>query len=131
MPNESSSLATNTTNGLYPIRDFILTKKSATGNVLFIVPDYEELKYVYEIAWDIDTFDLIDCYAIVQKFTGQAISSDFYVDYAKSKKVSLAQALKYMIYANSVGMKTMYYLNSRIGVGKSALQDAYCEGCGV
>lgn len=131
MPNESSSLATNTTNGLYPIRDFILTKKSATGNVLFIVPDYEELKYVYEIAWGIDTFDLIDCYAIVQKFTGQAISSDFYVDYAKSKKVSLAQALKYMIYANSVGMKTMYYLNSRIGVGKSALQDAYCEGCGV
>lgn len=131
MPNESSSLATNTTNGLYPIRDFILTKKSATGNVLFIVPDYEELRYVYEIAWDIDTVDMIDCYAIVQKFTGQAISSDFYVDYAKKRTVSLTEAMQYMIYANSVGLKTMYYLNSRVGVGKSALQDAYCEGCGV
>lgn len=131
MPNESSSLATNTTNGLYPIRDFILTKKSPSGNVLFIVPDYDELKYVYQVAWDIDTYDLIDCYAIVQKFTGQTISSDFYVDYSKEKKVSLTQALQYMIYANEMGMKTMYYLNSRVGVGKSALQEAYCEGCGV
>lgn len=131
MPNESSSLATNTTNGLYPIRDFILTKKSPSGNVLFIVPDYEELKYVYQTAWDVDTFDMIDCYAIVQKFTGQAISSDFYVDYSKNKKVSLTQALQYMTYANKMGMKTMYYLNSKVGVGKSALQEAYCEGCSL
>ena len=133
MPNESSSLATNTTNGIYPIRDFILTKKSATGNVLFIVPDYEELKYMYEIAWNTPTRDLIDCYAIFQKFTGQAISADFYINYAKlvGNKVSAKEFMMDTLYAWRMGMKTQYYVNSMVGVGSSSLQEAYCEGCGV
>lgn len=132
-PNESSSLASGTTNSIYPIREGILFKKSASGSVLFIAPDWEELEYVYQKAWDVPTKDLVDCYAIIQKFTGQSISSDFYVDYTrmKVKKVSMAEQLKLLLYCAKMGMKTRYYTNFRVGVGKAALQEAYCEGCGV
>lgn len=153
MPNESSSLATNTTNGLYPIRDHILFKKSPQGSVLFISPDYEDLKEFYTPAWDVDTLDLIDVYSIVQKFTGQAISADFYLDYEKlpDGKMSLRDQLSYLIYSTKMGLKTWYYLNSKVGAGKSLTdslkekkekprveedtpttdQDSYCEGCSL
>ena len=121
MPNESSSLATNTTNGLYPIRDHILFKKSPQGSVLFIAPDYDELKEFYTPAWKVATKDLIDLYALVQKFTGQGISADFYLDYdaMPDGKISVKEQLGYMIYATKVGMKTWYYLNSKVGAGQS------------
>ena len=121
MPNESSSLATNTTNGLYPIRDHILFKKSPQGSVLFIAPDYDDLKDYYTPAWKVATKDLIDLYALIQKFAGQGISADFYLDYdaMPDGKISIKEQLGYMIYATKVGMKTWYYLNSKVGAGES------------
>ncbi len=158
MPNESSSLATNTTNGIYPVRDHVVFKKSPQGQVLFIVPDYEKLKDYYTSAWDTPTNDLIDIYALFQKFTGQAISADLYLDYTKQKdgKVSMKEQLGYLIKATKVGMKTWYYLNSKVGAGDSltaelhakkqaeeetrknypliadsSVEDPYCESCAL
>lgn len=158
MPNESSSLATNTTNGIYPVRDHVIFKKSPQGQVLFIVPDYEELKDYYTSAWDTPTNDMIDIYALFQKFTGQAISADLYLDYTKQKdgKISMKEQLGYLIKATKVGMKTWYYLNSKVGAGDSltaelhakkqaeeetkknypliadsSVEDPYCESCAL
>lgn len=136
MPNESSSLATNTTNGLYPIREIKMFKKSPQGSVLFIAPEGEALDSVYQRAWDVPTKDLIDIYAIVQKFTGQAISADFYLDYSKVEggKVSVKEGLTNLIYATKMGMKTHYYLNSKTGVDSSLtdqLGEVGCEGCSL
>ena len=132
MPNESSSLATNTTNGLYPIREKIIFKKSPQGTVLFIAPDVEVIGDIYQSAWDTPMRDMIDCYAIFQKFTGQGISADFYIDYSKNgRKVSFKEFMLDLYYAHEMGMKTQYYLNSRVGVGKAALNELACESCGV
>lgn len=158
MPNESSSLATNTTNGIYPVRDHVIFKKSPQGQVLFIVPDYEELKDYYTSAWDTPTNDMIDIYALFQKFTGQTISADLYLDYTKQKdgKISMKEQLGYLIKATKVGMKTWYYLNSKVGAGDSltaelhakrqaeeetkknypliadsSVEDPYCESCAL
>ncbi|QXL90356.1 ribonucleotide reductase of class Ia (aerobic), alpha subunit [Salmonella phage NINP13076] len=152
MPNESSSLATNTTNGLYPVRDHVIFKKSPQGSVLFIVPEYEELKDYYTSAWDINANDLIDIYAVIQKFAGQAISADLYIDYTQLKdgKISMKDQIGYLIRATKMGMKTWYYLNSKVGAGdsltdelnskknddseeeeESEVEDAHCEGCAL
>lgn len=121
MPNESSSLATNTTNGIYPVRDHIIYKKSPQGLVLFIVPDYTELKNYYTSAWDVSSNDLIDMYAIIQKFAGQAISADLYIDYTQlpGGKISVKDQIGYLLRATKMGMKTWYYLNSKVGAGES------------
>lgn len=132
MPNESSSLATNTTNGLYPVREFIMFKKSPQGSVLFIAPDSETIGDLYQSAWDTPMRDMIECYAIFQKFTGQAISADFYIDYSKNgRKVSFTEFMLDLYYAHELGMKTQYYFNSKVGVGKAALNELACESCGI
>lgn len=132
MPNESSSLSTNTTNGLYPIRESMVFKKSSKGSVLFIAPEYDILKYSYDLAYNVPTKDLIDCYAIVQKFCGQGISADFYLDYNKlpDGKVSLAEQVNNFLYSTKMGLKSHYYLNSKVGVTENT-NDIHCSGCSI
>lgn len=138
MPAESSSLASNTCNSIYPVRQLTISKKSRKGSVFFMVPEYDTLRWQYQFAWDVPTKDLIDVYAIFQKFTGQAISSDFYLDYTKlpNGKVSNKELLQNFLYATKMGMKTQYYLNSRVGVGsgiRDTIQESGCTsgGCSL
>lgn len=74
-PNESSSLVSNTTNSVYPVRDTIVYKQSQKGNVLFIVPDYDKLKDIYQSAWDTPDKDMAEAYGLLTKFLDQGASS--------------------------------------------------------
>lgn len=131
MPAESSSLASNTCNSIYPVRQLTISKKSRKGSVFFMVPGHDDLKDAYQFAWDVPTKDMIDIYAIIQKFTGQAISADFYLDYTKltNGKVSNKELLQNFIYATKMGMKTQYYLNSRVSVGSGIRDNIQESGC--
>lgn len=132
MPNESSSISTNTTNSVYPIRNYKIIKTSGNNKNLFIAPDLDELKEEYELAWDIDTKDLIDVYAVLQKFTGQAISADLYMMYDDTegeRKVSTKKLLTDFLYMTKMGLKTRYYLNSAAGVKKSQPEQVESVGC--
>lgn len=129
MPCESSSVRGNDTNGLYPVRDGVMVKKSGNTKVVFIAPEWENLKPWYDIAWDVPHNDLVDCYAIVQKFTDQAISADVYHKYdeGKEKKVSMMQLMKEFFYRQKMGMKTRYYKNFAVGASKIE-QEESCSG---
>lgn len=119
MPVESSSLASGGVNGLYPIRALKVVKTSGNNKNLFLAPKSEELKWDYELAWDIPTRDMIDVYAVVQKFTGQAISADLYLKYgatAGDRKISARDLLEQFLYLTKMGLKTRYYVNSSTGV---------------
>ena len=135
MPCESSSVGSGTTNGLYPIRAFKVVKTSGTNKNLFIAPDLENLKYSYELAWDVPTKDMMDVYAIVQKFTGQAISADLYIKYAKDveRKVSVKDMLTQFLYMTKIGMKTRYYINSSTGVEVAMMEESepVCDSCSL
>lgn len=115
MPGESSSISAGTTNSVYPIRDYDLNKTNDSMAINYVVPESSRLKGKYEIAWDIDTDDLIKCYAIMQKWTDQAISVDLYRKVQGSDKVGTTEMIN--IYLNMVkfGLKTRYYLNSLTG----------------
>lgn len=135
MPVESSSVSGNTTNSLYPIRDKVVIKTNGTAKNIFIAPELDELEHQYQLAWDIKAKDLIDVYAIFQKFTGQAISADLYVtfetDERGNKQLSMRKIFEDWIYRNKMGMKTKYYYNSRAGVEtKQPEQEKGCSGGG-
>ena len=115
-PNESSSQLTNTTNSVYPIRSLKVIKTSGTGRNILLAPDIDELKNVYDIAWELDSKDLIDMYAIVQKFTDQGISPDLYVSFQNSKLLSSRNLLADLIRMMKYGCKSRYYINSQSGV---------------
>lgn len=133
MPVESSSVAGNTTNALYPIRDLSVVKKNGTNKSVFLAPDMELLKDKYQLAWDIDYYDLIDMYAIFQKFCGQAISADVYRAFkaGEPKRISAKELLNRWFYRIKRGLKTVYYTNTRAGHEVSQLNEAEddCESC--
>lgn len=127
MPTESSAVFSNATNGLYPVRQRVINKQSRHGNIQYIAPSG-----TYKLAWDIDNNDLADIYSIVQDFTDQAISADYYVDFTKFSggKVGLAQLMKEWVYQARAGIKTMYYVNSNDDNGGMFSGDDGCESGG-
>ena len=117
MPNESSSIATNGTNSILPVRSLKVVKTNAGNTTKFIAPDYEEFSSNYEIAWEIPSKDLIDVYSIFQKFCGQAISADLYIDQSKGGKVSESKLLSDWLRMTMLGVKTRYYINTKTASG--------------
>lgn len=132
MPVESSSIAGNTTNGLYPIRDYVVIKTSGTNKTVFIAPDLEEIKDAYQLAWDIPSKDMTEMYAIFQKFCGQGISADFYrkFDVDKPRRISAKELMQDWFYRIKCGLKSKYYSNSAAGHKLSEVADVGCGSGG-
>lgn len=116
MPNESSSIATGGTNSILPARSLKLVKSNAGKVTKFIVPDAETLGDQYELAYDVPIKDLVDVYAIIQKFTGQCISADLYEDQSQGKS-SGSKLVSAMVRMMILGVKTRYYYNTRTATG--------------
>jgi ribonucleoside-diphosphate reductase alpha chain len=80
-------------------------------------PDGTKLKNKYQRAWDISTGDMIKFYAIMQKWTDQAISADLYVKVIGEEKVSSTQMIQDYLDMVKYGLKTRYYVNSLTSAG--------------
>lgn len=132
MPGESSSKASGTTNGVYPIRELTLMKTDLSNVVHWAAPEGEKLKKWYETSWDLPTRDLIDVYAIVQKWTDQSISADFYRKIIGSDTVTTKEMISDYLYMTKMGMKTRYYINSYTSINgkvKQTEDEDDCESC--
>lgn len=113
MPAESSSKASGTTNGVYPVRDLDLKKSDGTIITYWSAPDSDKIGKHYEIAWDIPWKDMVDVYAIIQKWTDQGISADFWEDVSGDTKVGSSDIIKQYLYRRKMGLKSKYYQNSK------------------
>lgn len=147
MPGESSTIAAGTTNGPYPVRDLYIMKTNDTQVNHWAAPDGTRLKDRYQSAWDIKTSDMIKVYAIMQKFTDQAISADLFVKIQGDTKVSSSAMIQDYLDMVKYGMKTRYYVNSLTSEGVDLTKtenavaatafdddeegDAYCESCAL
>ncbi len=116
MPCESSSVVTNSTNGIEPIRSLITTKKSKAGLIRLVAPEMNKLKNKYQLSYDIkDNKDITNVTAVVQKWIDQAISVNHYYDHTTNNEISL-QAVGYdLLYAYKMGTKCLYYANTNDG----------------
>jgi ribonucleoside-diphosphate reductase alpha chain len=135
MPCESSSIGSGHTNGLYPIRGLKVLKTSGNNKNLFLAPEMERLGSAYQLAWDIPVTDMIEVYAIIQKFTGQGISADFYIRYeVDNRQVGVKKMLQEFLLMRKLGLKTRYYMNSAT---RAELAETYgeempdCESCSL
>lgn len=117
MPTESSSKASGLPNGIYPIRDLTLIKTDNNIVTHWAAIDGEKLSEHYEIAWDIPTRDMIEVYAIIQKWTDQGISADLYCKVIGDETISSAEMLKDYFLMVKFGLKSRYYQNSKTSDG--------------
>jgi ribonucleoside-diphosphate reductase alpha chain len=118
MPCESSSLVTNSTNGIEPVRALIISKKSKQGVLKVVVPEFNKLKNKYTLAYDMkDNKGMTNIQAVIQKWIDQAISSNHYYDFTKSEdgEISVSELGMDIMYAYKMGAKTLYYANSNDG----------------
>jgi ribonucleoside-diphosphate reductase alpha chain len=121
MPCETSSQITNSTNGIEPPRAAVSIKASKEGAIRMVVPEYERLKDEYEYLWDMpNNYGYLTKVAIIQKFFDQSISTNTNYDPTRfaSGKVPMDVLIEDLLTAFRLGVKTMYYHNTRDGAGK-------------
>ena len=137
MPSETSSQISNATNGIEPPRGHISVKASKDGILKQVVPDYENLKDNYELLWDIPSNDgYLQLVGIMQKFVDQTISANTNYDPSKYEggKVPMKVLLKDLLTAYKLGVKTLYYHNTRDGASDAQdeltpeVEDDGCAG---
>ncbi|WP_290738496.1 hypothetical protein [Haliea sp.] len=121
MPAETSSKISNSTNGIEPVRGLRVTKGSKDSYYSQLVPEVDTLADAYELVWDSKiNKGYLSLVAIMQKFVDQAISSNTNYDPRKyaGNKVPLKEVLQDLMYAYKMGVKTLYYHNTRDGSGE-------------
>lgn len=130
MPSETSSQISNATNGIEPPRGFISVKASKDGILKQVVPDYENLKDNYELLWKMPNNDgYLQLVGVMQKFVDQAISANTNYDPTKfeNSKVPMKVLLKDLLASYKLGLKTLYYHNTRDGADDA--QEDLDDGC--
>lgn len=135
MPSETSSQVSNATNGIEPPRGYISVKQSKEGILKQVVPNLDILKDNYELLWDIPNNNgYLELVAIMQKFVDQTISANTNYDPSKfsGDKVPMKVLLKDILTAYKLGVKTLYYHNTRDGSNDAQVdipvEDESCEG---
>jgi ribonucleoside-diphosphate reductase alpha chain len=133
MPSETSSQISNATNGIEPPRGLISIKASKDGILKQVVPEYKRLKNNYELLWNIPSNEgYLQLVSIMQKFVDQTISANTNYDPSRFEggKVPVKQILKDILTAYKLGIKTMYYHNTRDGANDSQVEvdDDDCAG---
>ena len=144
MPTETSANASGTTNGLYPVRELSLIKTDNQRVNYWAAPNGDTLGEHYQSAWDIPARDMTELYAIVQKWTDQGISADFYRKVIGDASIESTELIENYLYRVRLGLKSKYYMNQKTSNGmkdvaariaaapasaSSQAQDSDCEAC--
>ncbi len=127
MPTETSANASGTTNGVYPIRELTMIKTDNQRVNYWAAPEGEELAVWYESAWDIPARDMIEAYAIIQKWTDQGISADFYRKVIGDAFIGSSEMIRDYLYRIRMGLKSKYYMNQKTSAGFKQLAEAEAE----
>lgn len=115
MPSETSSQVLGATNGIEPIRGYVVAKDSKHGIMKQVIPN-PHLAKNYTIAWEMgDCIPYLKTVAVMQKFTDQAISANTYDDPANHPggQTPVKVLLQQQAAAVKFGIKTLYYHNTR------------------
>lgn len=126
----TSSQVSNATNGIEPPRGLVSVKVSKDGIIKQVVPGVENLATIYPLLWNLpDNSGYLKLVAVMQKFIDQSISANTNYDPAKfpNGKVPLSVMLKDLLTAYKLGVKTLYYHNTRDGADDS--QNDLDDGC--
>jgi ribonucleoside-diphosphate reductase alpha chain len=118
MPCESSSVVTNSTNGIEPPRDLLSIKKSKQGLLKVLVPDVDSKGHNYTLAWEMsDNKGYTNIASVIQKWIDQAISVNHYYNPTQFEdgNLPLSQIAHDILHHYSMGGKTLYYANTYDG----------------
>jgi len=115
MPSESSSVASNETNGIEPPRAAMSIKKSKKGPLKQIVPQYGSLKNNYSYLYEDGVNDgYVRIVSAMQKYFDQGISGNWSYNpkHYPNNEVPMSVLFNDLLTTYKLGWKTSYYLNT-------------------
>lgn len=113
-----------------PITERVEVRDYADSRTIYPMPFLtNDNMHLYEEAYDIDQYKMIDSYAVAQKHVDQAISMTLYI----KDTWNTEELAKLYIYAWLKGIKSVYYVRQRMttveGVVESKIDE--CVACSV
>jgi ribonucleoside-diphosphate reductase alpha chain len=133
-PTASSSLVSNSTQGIDPIQSVTDTFESASFTVKSLVPDFDKESY-YMKAWEMpgnNSSEYIKLMAILQKFIDQGMSVNQWYDLTKieGKVLDANRVKRDILTAYKYGLKSLYYIRSkdRENISETIIEDD-TSGC--
>ncbi|MER1999463.1 MAG: class 1b ribonucleoside-diphosphate reductase subunit alpha [Lysinibacillus sp.] len=110
-PTGSISYIRSCTPSIAPITERVEVRDYADSRTIYPMPFLtNENAHLYEEAYDIDPYKLIDVYATAQKHVDQGISMTLYV----TDKWTTEQLARVYIYGWMKGIKSVYYVRQRL-----------------
>lgn len=131
MPSESSSVVSNATQGIDPIRELITTKISKKGPLKQVVPDVKRYGKYYQSAWKMgDNKGYLKVCGAIQKWADQGISVNqwFVFDDYENGELPVEIVIEELLLAYQLGLKNLYYLNTDDGSGDESVVDSCASG---
>lgn len=121
-PNATSALILKATEGTLPLKQLVATK-TGTYSYKQLAPNLNKYRAFYETSWEIPNKVHMDLAVARQMFIDQGQSLDsFYIDESSAAKI-----VQDIIYAERIGLKSLYYLNSQ--KAGSITEHETCESC--
>lgn len=130
MPSETSSIISNSTNGIEPVRSLITVKQSKDGVLKQVVPEFRKLKNKYELLWDIKSPEgYLKICAVLQKYIDQAISvnTSYNPKFYPDGQLPMSELMKDIVNFYKYGGKNLYYFNLQDGAGEIEIEDTKAE----
>lgn len=118
MPAETSAQVVNGTNGFEKVRALVSYKQSKDGRFAQVVPEIHKLKNRYDLLWESQSpRGYLEVIAIAQKFFDQSISTNtsYNPEFYENAEVPMSVIVGDIMYAYSLGIKTLYYHNTYDG----------------
>ncbi|WP_153369018.1 class 1b ribonucleoside-diphosphate reductase subunit alpha [Candidatus Phytoplasma sacchari] len=120
-PNGSIGYIMSATPSLTPIRQLVEERTYGNSKTYFPSPFLEDFGFMYETAYKMDKYKIIDIIAMAQKHIDQGISFELCI----TSDITTRELQKYYLYAHHKGIKTLYYTRTQ----KLKIDD--CESCSI
>ncbi|MGE4320522.1 MAG: class 1b ribonucleoside-diphosphate reductase subunit alpha [Acholeplasmataceae bacterium] len=120
-PNGSIAYVMSATPSLTPIKQLVEERTYGNSKTYFPMPALDVAEFMYETAYKMDNYKVIDVIATAQKHVDQGISFELAITSDKTTR----DLQKYYLYAHYQGIKTLYYTRTQ------KLKVEECEACAV
>ncbi|AYJ01177.1 class Ib ribonucleoside-diphosphate reductase assembly flavoprotein NrdI [Candidatus Phytoplasma ziziphi] len=120
-PNGSIGYIMSATPSLTPIKQLVEERTYGNSKTYFPAPNLADYSFMYQTAYKMNKFKLIDVIATAQKHIDQGISFELCI----SSDITTRELSRYYLYAHHKGIKTLYYTRTQ------KLKIFECESCGI
>lgn len=120
-PNGSIGYVMSATPSITPIKQLIEERTYGNSKTYFPAPAIEKNSFMYQTAYEMNKYKIIDVVATAQKHVDQGISFELCI----TSDLTTRDLQKFYLYAHYQGIKTLYYTRTQ------KLKVTECEACAI